>query len=48
MLYVMNKIKDVKKNFFSIIFLVINDKNIFHHKSYKQEVLIDRDYFEDK
>ena len=36
-----------KNKFFSIIFLVINDKNIFHHKSYKQEVVIDRDYFED-
>ena len=24
------------------------DKNIFHHKSYKLEVLIYRDYFEDK
>ena len=28
--------------------MVIIDKNIFHHKSYKLEVLIYRDYFKDK
>ena len=33
----MNESYDIK---FFIFDLVISDKNIFHHKSYKQEVLI--------
>ena len=35
------KLQYKKKNWTT----AIGDKNIFHHRSYKQEVLIDGDYF---